>query len=64
MLLQSAKVLIHYDEKKELVLDGNADAVSRLQIATTLSDPPVLSEVVHLIEHFDGITVTSQHIKS
>ena len=46
------------------VKHGNADAVSRLPIATTLPDPPVPSEVVHLIEHFDGTTVTSQHIKS
>ena len=45
------------------VKHGNADAVSRLPIATTLPDPPVPSEVVHLIEHFDGTTVTSQRIK-
>ena len=39
---------------------GNANAVSRLSFATTLPDPPVPNEV----EHFDGTTVTLQHIKS
>ena len=46
------------------VKHGIANAVSRLPIAATLPDPPMLSEVLHLIEHFDGTIVTSQHIKS